>query len=212
MEQNPGSPALQPAGGSLRLPGDGPREPGFLFPTRLCSGLQILNAPQLKCSGLPGRQKLKTQRSGPHSSARGPPARCPSLLSNSCLVHLQVCFPKATPGSSQPPPPPWPESPSRPQVKHSQPGSQVPSTLLPPGPSWQVTGDVSNPRGQLQGGKHCPLRPVRKQAVRGQGPEPPPAQTHPPSPRPLLLAGVSHFPSCPSHPSLCSCQKGSFNF
>ena len=125
----------------------------------------------------------------------GPPAQCPSLLSNSCLVHLQVCFPKATPGSSQPPPPPWPESPSRPQVKHSQPGSQVPSTLLPPGPSWQVTGDVSNPRGQLRGGNHCPLCPVRKQAPRGQGPEPPPAQTHLPSPRPLLLANL--FPTSP---------------
>lgn len=57
-----------------------------------------------------------------------------------------------------------------------------------------------------------PLCPVRKQAPRGQGPEPPPAQTHPPSPRPLLLPGLFST-SPPAPPTLpFSVAKGIFYF
>lgn len=113
LEQEPGAPDCISAACRWAPPPPSGWLPGARVPGADCSPplhtgcCWILNLPPLKGPGLPGRQTLSTQHSGPHSSARGPPAWCPSLLSNSPLVHLQVCFSDAAPGHSQPPPPPW---------------------------------------------------------------------------------------------------------
>lgn len=103
---NPGLPTLayrmQDSSPEPPPPGGSPHKPGCPWE---------LSALRPQMPGLPGGQKLSKYTTfwatflcpGWPDPQLGPPARCPSPLTDSPLVYFQVCFLKAAPGSSRPP-------------------------------------------------------------------------------------------------------------